>query len=130
MPVNMLAVLVAGIVHMAIGVLWYSPLLFGNLWARLEGLDQSALKLGAKEYIIAFLTSLVTVFVLAMFMVCANARTPLDGAVVGIWAWLGFIATLLVGDVIFCKKPFLLFLIRNAYNLVALAVAGAVIAAL
>ena len=36
MSVNYLAVVVAAVVSIIIGSLWYSPLLFGNVWMRLQ----------------------------------------------------------------------------------------------
>ena len=37
--VNWLAILVASIASMAIGFLWYSPVLFAKPWTRLMGID-------------------------------------------------------------------------------------------
>ncbi len=34
---NPLAILVAGIAHMAIGLMWFMPKFFGNAWAELTG---------------------------------------------------------------------------------------------
>ncbi len=42
--VNYLAVLVSSVVGMGIGALWYSPLLFGKLWMRWNGMDARQLE--------------------------------------------------------------------------------------
>ena len=48
LEVNYLAVLVAAIVNMVVGALWYSPLLFGKAWMKLTGFNKKQLK-KAKE---------------------------------------------------------------------------------
>ena len=39
--INLLAVFVAGVAHMAIGLIWNMPQLFGNAWAELTGKERS-----------------------------------------------------------------------------------------
>ena len=46
MQMNWLAMLVAAIVPLAVGALWYSPLLFANAWMKSTGLTEDALKKG------------------------------------------------------------------------------------
>ena len=129
--VNWLAVLVAGIVHFAIGMIWYSPIMFGKLWMELAGVKE--MKASAKDMILSLLSSLVVAYVLAQ-LVCSNivcyagAGSLINGALLGIMIEIGFIATLLLGEMIFEKKPFKLFILRNGYNLLALAVIGALLA--
>ena len=65
--VNLLAVLVAGIVPMLIGSLWYGPL-FGKRWMALMEMTADEIQEGfnpVKTYGVSFLLSLVTAFVLA-----------------------------------------------------------------
>jgi hypothetical protein len=124
--VNWLAVLIAGLVHFAIGMIWYSPLMFAKMWMKLTGVSE--LKPTLQDMIISVLSSLVMAFVLANIIILSGAKTIVDGVVVGIMVEIGFIATLLLGDVIYEKKPFNLFLLRNGYNLIALSVIGALLA--
>lgn len=42
--VNLVAVLVAGVVDMVIGALWYSPVLFAKSWMRLIGKKEEDMK--------------------------------------------------------------------------------------
>jgi hypothetical protein len=129
--VNWLAVLVAGILHFAIGMIWYSPIMFGKLWKQLAGVAE--MKASAKDMVLSLLGSLVVAYVMAQ-LVCSNvvcyagAGSLINGALLGIMVEIGFIATLLLGDMIFEKKPLKLFVLRNGYNLVALAVVGALLA--
>jgi hypothetical protein len=124
--VNWMAVLIAGIVHFTIGMIWYSPLMFAKMWMELTGVSE--MKPSLQDMIMTVLSSLITAFVLGNIIILSGAKTIVDGAVVGIMVEIGFIATLLLGDMIFEKKPFKLFLLRNGYNLIALSVIGALLA--
>jgi hypothetical protein len=59
----------------------------------------------------------------------ANATTIFSGIVVGILIWIGFVVTLEIGELIWEKIPFKLFAIRIGNHLVALSIAGAILAA-
>ena len=65
--VNLLAVLVAGIVPMIIGALWYGPL-FGKRWLELMETTAEEIQEGfnpMKTYGVSFVLALVTAFILA-----------------------------------------------------------------
>jgi hypothetical protein len=124
--VNLLVVLVAGIVHFAVGMIWYSPFLFAKMWMELTGVKE--MKPTPIVLVLGILGSIVTAYVLANIVVFAGAKTVLDGVIAGVMVEIGFIATLLLGDMLFEKKPFKLFVLRNAYNLVALGITGAILA--
>ncbi len=78
--------------------------------------------------ILAILSSLGVALGLAYVISFSGANTLLAGAKIGVLVELGFIATLLLGDVVFEKRPWKLFLLRNGYNLTAFAVIGAILA--
>ncbi|MYK69168.1 MAG: DUF1761 domain-containing protein, partial [Gammaproteobacteria bacterium] len=68
--VNLIAVLVAGIVPMIVGMLWYGPL-FGKRWLALMETTREEIQEGfnpMKTYGISFLLSLVTAFILAQLI--------------------------------------------------------------
>lgn len=68
--VNLLAVLVAGIVPMIIGALWYGPL-FGKRWLELMETTEEEVREGfnpLKTHGLGFLLSLVTAYVLAQLL--------------------------------------------------------------
>ena len=82
----------------------------------------------AKPITFQFAATLVTAYVLAYFVSYANASTILDGAMVGLWVWIGFVATEMIGMVIWENKPLELFLIKSGHVLVSLVVMGAILA--
>ena len=130
--INYVAVLVAAIVNMVLGFLWYGPL-FGKQWIQMMNFDkkkmEEAKKKGmAKTYVIAFISTLLMSYILAHFVGYSQAATIAEGITAGVWLWLGFIATVQLSMVIWEGKPVKLYLINIAYYLVALAVMGAILA--
>ena len=67
-------------------------------------------------------------YVLRYFIGYAQASTAIDGAIVGIWLWLGFVATTMIGMVLWEGKPFRLYLINAGHVLAGLIVMGAILA--
>jgi hypothetical protein len=133
MKIKYAAVLVATVVHFILGGLWYSPLLFGNKFLQIiawtpQQLAQMAAQSRAKELIIAFVTSLVLVYILAHFVQYTNATSAMAGIQTAFWLWLGFIATTNIATVLFELRPLGLYLINMGYQLVACALAGAILA--
>ena len=66
MDINFLAVLVAALVPMVIGFIWYNPKVLGNAWMQAAGLNEEKLK-GANMAVI-FGVSFVLSFLLAFFI--------------------------------------------------------------
>jgi hypothetical protein len=130
--VNYLAVLVAAMIAMVIGGLWYSPVLFGKQWMKLRGMDPAAManmKMPMQSMLIEFITTLVMAFVIAEFAAWVGAATLMGGIVLGVWLWLGFAATLLVGMSVWEGRPWGLFFINGGLRLVNIVVMAAIIGA-
>ena len=78
--VNLIAVLLCGVVSLALGGIWYSPLLFAKAWQRGVGISDDQAKSGniAVIFGLTFLLSLIAAYVFGMFL---GASMPLAGAV-------------------------------------------------
>lgn len=137
-PVNYLAVLACGVVSMVLGFLWYGPL-FGKTWARMMGWEnidpvkREEMKKGMyKSYALTFLGSLVMAYVLAHTLEFAMAYMKVDGVAAGLssgfWMWLGFIAPVTLGSVLWDGKPWKMWFLNNGFNLLQLLVFGAILA--
>lgn len=123
--INLWAVLVAGIVHTVIGLIWFSPKFFGDAWVELTGKEMKP----ARQWIPAGLIGhQIMAFVLALIVNLANVTNVAGGIVVGILVCLGFMATLEIGELIWEKIPFKLFMIRVGNQLVGLSSAGVILA--
>jgi hypothetical protein len=133
-PINYLFVFLAAVVHMLVGFLWYSSVLFGKRWSTLMGYTSKSLKEAQTKmgplYGLSFLAALVTSYVLALIVNFMGAATYAAGATAGFWVWLGFIFPVQLTGEIFNSRPFSprLLAINTGYQLVSLLLMGALLA--
>jgi hypothetical protein len=127
-PINYWAVLVAAIVNYVIGALWYS-VLFGNAWKKFTGIAE--MKPTAGVMVVGFIGSLLMSFVLAHAIVFANEFMKTagigGGLMCGFFNWIGLVAPVTVGVVIYEKKSWKLWFLNNAYWLISLLAMGAIL---
>jgi hypothetical protein len=130
--VNYWAVLAAAVAGMALGALWYSPLLFGNHWMKLMGWSakkgKDMQKKAGPSYLVGFLTQLVMAFVLAHFVELLFVWNARSAVTLGVWIWLGFFATSQLGGVLWEGKPLKLYLVNTSYSLVQLVLMTGILA--
>lgn len=127
--INYLAVLASAVFNMVLGALWYSPMLFGNLWAKKMGKPIEEMKGKEKTgYGVAAVAALVMAYVLAHVVNYAGASTIADGAITGAWVWLGFVATIGAVGAAFGGRSIKMFAVDYGYHLIVLAVSGAILA--
>lgn len=128
--VNYLAVVVAAIVAMIIGFVWYSPPLFGKRYFAYLGItvtQNAPGNPGAGVLALAFVASLVNAWVLALFALNLGGRSVTDGVLLGVLAWLGFMATITAAQVLFEKRPWGYWLLNNGHNVIVQAILGAIV---
>lgn len=132
--INYLAVLVAAISSMVVGYLWYG-LFFRKPWMDMMGYTKevmSGMKMTAnKAYSIQFVASLVMACVLAHLLVYASAYIGVEGiyagTMAGFWSWLGFVAPVSLGVVLWENKPWKLWFINASHYLTSLVVMGVIL---
>ena len=130
MKINYLAVIVAAVVHFMIGGLWYG-FIFANTFVGIVGqaqLDQMAADSHWSQYLVAFITSLVLVYILAHFVQYTGSKTVAGGLQTAFWLWLGFVVTTQLSAVIFEQRKLGLYLLNIGYQLVACLICGAILA--
>ncbi len=130
--VNLVAVLVSAIVSMIIGFIWYGPL-FGKTWMQAMGMTEAKMRQAkkggmGKMYFAAFVGALVWVYVLSFFIGYAGATTLISGAMIGFWAWLGFVVTTHFAHALFEGKNMNVFYINMGHHLVEFLIIGALLA--
>lgn len=133
--VNYLAVILAGVVSMAIGFLWYSYALFGRPWMKLMGYTKESLKEAQKKmgpmYGVSFILSLLTAYVLSHVMALSQNYYQYNMLLAGVgsafWMWIGFIMPVQATDVIFGGKKWALFAIHTGYQLASMLAMGVVL---
>lgn len=130
---NFLAVFLAAIAAMVLGYLWYGPV-FGKLWLKL--MNPSPEKMAAmkekgmgKSYAINFVAALVMAYVLARSIAERFIATSGGAISLAFWVWLGFVATVMVGTVLWDGKSWKLYWLNALYYLVSLSVMAVILAA-
>ena len=132
--VNYVGVLVATVLAMVVGFLWYSPMMFAKQWMKLMGLTAESLKSKQKEmgkmYALSFVAALVMAYVLfhvmAMSMNFFHYDKLMTGLTSAFWMWLGFVMPVQMTDTIFGGKKWMLFAINTGHQLVSLLAMGLV----
>ena len=131
---NYLALLACGVAAMVIGYLWYGMMMFGKTWMKEVGITQTDAKDGMKNmpktYGLMFVGALVQAYVLSVFIGLAGAVDYVAAAQVAFWAWLGFVVTIRLSDVLFEKKSTSLFGINVGYTLITMIVMSAILVTL
>lgn len=130
--VNFVAVIVATIAAMALGAVWYGAL--AKPWMEANGLTLDDLKGpdgrpkgGAGPYLVAGLSKLVMAFCLGRLLALVDAVSVGNGIALGLFLWIGFVATTLSVNHRFQMKPWALTVIDGGYWLAVLVTMGVVI---
>jgi hypothetical protein len=124
LDVNGLAIVVSAILAVAVGSIWYSPLLFGTVWMRSMGktLEQGELSQGEMLQATGKSVLLYAVFYYILAQCLAyTAETKVSLVMVGSVVTL-LLATQLLSPVIWERRPATYFLVHAGY--VALVVFG------
>jgi len=124
---SLVAILVAAVAAYAIGILWYSPYLFGKPWRRLTGAPETG-RPGPVRMIAALVALIVAAYVLSTFLASLGAYAAWEGAEGAFWAWLGLVAAFGSFQLTYERRSPALFAIDQAYYLVSLMVMGAMLA--
>lgn len=122
--VNPWGLLLGVVASMVIGMVWYSPLLFGRKWMELVGMTpemaDTAKKGGQTSYIFIAISALILAYVLGFLF--NNMFVPFitHAITIGALVWVGFVATSMSADYLFSptRKPWSLYVLNAGYQLV------------
>src|SRR3989344_5500893 len=119
--INYWIVALATVVSFFIGMLWYSPFLFGKMWMKEMGIKKHKENGMGKFIVINLIGTFITACVLAHFVKYVTAQNFADAFQLGLWIWLGFFgAATLLGSVTWEGKSWTLYFINGFYWLVNL----------
>ena len=131
MPVNVVAIVVAGVLSMVSGFIWYHPAVFGKKWMELSGMkmaDMDSKKGGAmKGFAVGLIGAFITAYVLSLFLQYTAASTIMKAFTTSFWAWLGFAATFQLTHNVFSGKPISFWVLTAGHQLLALLISAAVL---
>lgn len=130
---NFSAVLVSAVLHMVLGLLWYT-FFFKKAFVALMGItpehmsDPDAQTAAVHGYFASFFSYILMGVVLSYFIIFTGAATPLEGFKLGLLCWAGFTLTTMLPNHYFAMKPLKLALINISYHLVGLSLMGIILA--
>ena len=127
--VNYWAILVAGAAYFVLGVLWYSPVVFGKAWTQAVGKSKEQLQKGssALKMIWAFVGSLVIAYGLARILSWTGSYSLTDAVVVSLLAAICFLVTVIGISDSMEVRPMKLYLINIFYNIIGFCIMGIII---
>lgn len=129
--INFLAVGLAALSSMVVGTIYYLPALFGNRLTALTGVDPNKPKRPALTYILTFLASVITAYVLAyMTSLTWNSEggaSLLPALVTGFFLWLGFTAARMLVHDLFDGRDIRIFFITIGHELITVLVMALII---
>ncbi len=127
--INVWAIIVAALVNMVVGSIWYSKSAFAKSWSKASGKSLDVMMAaGNKGYAASALGAIVMAVVLRYVVDWAGVTSAGLGAWVGFLIWLGFVATSMAPNIIFSGQPMKLWHINAGYYLVVLVINGALLA--
>jgi hypothetical protein len=127
-PVNYLAVLVAGIAQMVLGMVWYSKALFWNPWQRANGVTDEQVKTTARPAMTADIVGgLVIAYGIARLMSAMQVTGYWWGLFLALLIAVTIIAPIMLSSVLHTAKPMRLFWIDFGYRFVGILLAGLII---
>jgi hypothetical protein len=132
--INLIPVIIAGVINMVLGALWYSPFVMGKLWMRSMGKTDEEMKQGFSSakvgitYAVNTIASLLFAYVLAHIIKFASINSFTDGVKVGFWVWLGFVVTTVIPGYLYEDRPKMLYIIFIIYQLISIVLMGGLIA--
>lgn len=129
--INWIAILLCGVGAMVVGFIWYSMAVFGKPWMKSIGMSAKDMKPDSSEmpktYGLMFIGALIEAYVLSVIITTFGATDYFAGAQGAFWIWLGFIATSLLGAVLYEKKSWTYYGITAGYQLVNLLVMSVIL---
>ena len=125
--INLWAVLVTVVISMVIGALWYSPVLFGNVWMKLVGLKPGETRTAAGPMIGTVIMTLIASYLLAVFIKLAGATTATEGLVVALLLSIVIAAKIAV-NYFFEGRGFKLYLLTIGFHVIPYLIGGVLLA--
>lgn len=123
---NWVAIVVATVAAMIIGFLWYGPV-FGKSWMALTGRGMGTGESPGPLYALTALAAFIEAIALNWFINETGWTTGAGGALIGLYASLGFTATAFFSQTLFAGRPPRLLAIDAGYQVFQAVVMGAII---
>ena len=129
-----MAVLVAAVANMLLGMLWWSPKLFGPMWVKLMGWGSKTKeemdkikKESSSAYALSAVSSLAIAYALAYKFAVGNIYTIGAAVSAAVLIWVFFVATTSAVDYAYAKRAKNLWAINYGYHLMGMTVMAVIL---
>lgn len=128
-----ITIIVAALLGMGVGFVWYAPWAFGKLWLKSKGWSDELLrekkegKSMVPTYVFMTLGNVALALVLAVLFNSLMVIGFSGIFTLAFLTWLGFVVPVKLGDYLYGGDSFTFFLISIGYNLAAILVMSYVI---
>ena len=128
--VNFLTVLIATVVAVVVGSIWYAESVFGKEWQKAAGLTKKDLKKAnmTNAMVGMVVGTFISATALSIVMSFVGEMNAVDGALFGALIAAFFVVTSQATNYLFEQKPMALLSINGAHTVFTYALMGAVIA--
>lgn len=120
--VDYLSIVITAVVGFVVGFVWWGPL-FGKKWAKLMSMSEKDMRKAkekglAKPMVIMAVTNLIMAYVLAVLLLV----TGMSALSLACHVWFGFVASIMVGSVLWENRSWNLFWLNSIGWLVTISV--------
>ncbi len=123
---DFITILVAAVIYMAIGAIWYSKPLFGEVWAKVNPTKR---KKPLPLLFFGFVNALLISFFLSLLIAYLGATSTMDGIFAAFGVWIGFVVTTQFPIYLWSDRSWISFFVDMGYQFVGLCAMGALIGA-
>ena len=123
--VNFLAIIVAAIAAVAIGIVYYGILGIGDRQSRMLGAIQA--RPGPVQLATGLIVGLVNACVIAVLSLNLGATSIADAIVLGAIVWVGFGATFKAAQVAFERRPWAVWGLQGVHDLIVEVVVAVIV---
>jgi hypothetical protein len=128
--INYWAVVVAWLINMMVGALWYSPVGFAKQWAKHTGKDILKIPQEEATRILLFVaaSALAQAVTLAVILNSLHVTEAVNGLVVGLALWFGLTAATTVGVTLYQRLGWKFLWLNASYFLLVMSVNSVILA--
>jgi len=125
--INIFAIIVIAVIYWILGALWYSKMLFGNLWMKSIGKTEDQLEMKASSFIGSAIISFIIPLFLAILLELIGTINLINGILLALIVWVGFDVSIGLYDVLYLDKNIKTYLIDSLYHLTGFLIAGIIL---
>ena len=101
------ATIVSGVIYFVLGGVWYAGVFGKQYQAALNfspEKQREAKKAFPQALVVHLIAGIIAAYVIGRIVLATQTSAFIDGAVIGVWCWLGFSLTMLLGYLMF-ERP-------------------------